>query len=436
MDRSPSHNKARDEKVRLMQERQKYWMQQRETASKKKDVQADSQLASGKSASRSVNNKQSQSKRGKSDEVLLWTAKKPDAVHDGFVVRKQSAKSDKIASARSTSSKSGSVSNRPNSRTSSLDILSKSDVKKYSKHEAKVDQFTSTPDRKSAANDELDMIIASDISSIKIGSLENQPISNLAKRNEYDKLNYTSLNNRKVDMDEQISKSSSTFTYQSQDNFSDPRINEQGQNNKYSMHCCPMCKKLMHQQSNLPFLIIPCGHNICAQCQPGQVYCPTCNAKIASVVENSTLSQVIKEYKKHEEREELARKEKEARKYVDEYDSLKTRCEVLSNKAEGVIETMEHITSELVGRKTKMKNMEERRQDLLEQIESLKEELSNCEIECKDNERECMELEVSYSKEKENLDLIENTLERVKQSKNRVKTLVHSLIPTFVFDDD
>ena len=97
---------------------------------------------------------------------------------------------------------------------------------------------------------------------------------------------------------------------------------------------------------------------------------------------------------------------------------------------------MEHITSELVDRKTKMKNMEERRQDLLEQIENLKEELSNCEIECKDNQRECMDLEISYSKEKENLDLIENTLERVKQSKNRVKTLVRSLVPTFAFDDD
>ena len=314
MDRS--HNKVRDEKVRLMQERQKYWMKQRETASKKKDVQADSKLASGRSTSRSVNKQQQQSKSGKSDEVLLWTAKNPDAVHEGFVVRKQSARSDKIASARSTSSKSG----------------SEADVKKYSKYEAKFDQFTSTPDRKSAATGELDNKIASEVSSMKIGSPENQPIANLAKRNEYDKFNYTSLNDRKVDMAEQISKSNSTLSYQSQDNFSDARLSEQELNNKYSMHCCPLCKKLMHQQSNLPFLIIPCGHNICAQCQPGQACCPTCNAKIASVVENNTLSQVIKEYKKHEEREELARKEKEARKFVDEYDSLKTRCEVLSSK--------------------------------------------------------------------------------------------------------
>ena len=44
------------------------------------------------------------------------------------------------------------------------------------------------------------------------------------------------------------------------------------------------------------------------------------------------LSEVIAKHKKQQQKEELAQKEQEARKYIDEYDNLKTRHDVLQSK--------------------------------------------------------------------------------------------------------
>ena len=108
----------------------------------------------------------------------------------------------------------------------------------------------------------------------------------------------------------------------------------------------------------------------------------------------------------------------------------------LLGKAENVLETMESITANLVQSKRSMKTIEEKKAEIRHKISCLKEELSNCEMEFADHEKICNELEVSYSKEKDNLELIENTLDRVKQSKERVKQLILSYIPSFRFEDD
>lgn len=83
-----------------------------------------------------------------------------------------------------------------------------------------------------------------------------------------------------------------------------------------------------------------------------------------------------------------------------------------------------------------MKATDERKAELLFKINTLQEELSTNEAEHKNQQQICSELEISYSKEKENLDMIENTLDRVKQSKERVRQLVLNYIPTFRFEDD
>ena len=97
---------------------------------------------------------------------------------------------------------------------------------------------------------------------------------------------------------------------------------------------------------------------------------------------------------------------------------------------------MENITANLVQAKKNIKANKDRKADIHHRICCLKEELSMCETEHVNFEKECNELELSYSKEKENLDMIENTLDRVRQSKDRVKQLILGYIPSFRFEDE
>ena len=264
------------------------------------------------------------SKKGK--DVLLWTAKTPDAIHDGFVVRKQlSTRSDKSGKSMSSRSRAD---ERPRSGKSNTMISASSSNSKEIMGEKRKEHRTSTPDK--LKDSQLPVTqLAKEISSINVSTSDTL----YAASHDDISSSYDSQKYRNVADDETLPASSiNKHPYTSKAERFDQRKEEKTSSAIFSMHCCPSCRKLMYQKSHFPFLIIPCGHNICSQCCAEQSICPTCNAKIKSTVENVTLSHVITEHKKQEEKEELARRENEARKYINEYDSLKTRCEVLSCK--------------------------------------------------------------------------------------------------------
>lgn len=327
--------KARDEKIKLMNDRQKQWMEERRST---KSIERPNNMSQGKStysaqgniSQRSSKSKKqsSSSEKKSSNEMLLWTAKSQDAINDGFVVRKPPGKYDGRTSSRSSKS---SPTSQPGTGRTTARIKGERGVDKYDTL-SKNERLTSTPDR--GDNAAKDLQLSKDISSIRIAN-ESKNIKQFdtseMDKNNYDKFKYSSFNAAEMENRNGYMGLSPGSNFESI-NETDIKLNKQKGSSIFAMHCCPLCKKLMSIQSHRPFLIIPCGHNVCAQCQPSQTVCPTCSAKVLSSVENTTLSHVIKEYKKQEEREELARKEQEARKFVEEYDSLKTRCDVLSCK--------------------------------------------------------------------------------------------------------
>ena len=334
MKRSQQQNelKARDEKIKLMNDRQKQWMEERKSnksaevgrTTKNNNFQANQEDMSQRSSKNKKQNSTLDKKNSK--EVLLWTAKNPDVVNEGFVVRKPPGKSDGSLSSRSSKIASSS---RPSSSRLKADKESKS----YRTSEGSPDLLTSTPER-AFNNVTGEMQISKELSSIRLSEAKADgrlPGGN-DSINAYDKLKYSTFNEdvRQSHVNYRDFRSISGNDTVKKIN---QKVSDQKGNSAFTMHCCPLCRKLMSLQSHRPFLIIPCGHNICAQCQPAQTECPTCNTQVSSTVENATLSHVIREYKKQEEREELARKEEEARKFVEEYDSLKTRYDVLSCKS-------------------------------------------------------------------------------------------------------
>ena len=320
--------KARDEKIKLMNDRQKQWMEERKnTRPKNFEALNQSKLAGDISHLLSKPKKQNYSReKKKSNEVFLWTAKTSEAVNDGFVVRKPPGKSYDRKSSRSSTSKG---TNRPRSCRSTGRYESDQGPEGSRKSHEVQNHLTSTPVR-TISNSSADLGISEEFSSIGISkSINKERLHDRAENvNDYDRHQYSSVSDHELE-----SKSSdSGFNASSNYGLADSNANQWRTNNTFTMHCCPNCKILMNLQSHRPYLIIPCGHNICAQCQPSQSECPTCRTKISSSVENSALSHVIIEYKREEERKELARKEQEAKKFIEEYDSLKTRCDVLSCK--------------------------------------------------------------------------------------------------------
>lgn len=328
-----NENKDRDDKIKLMQDRQRQWMEQR---SRNSDQESDRPNNKPSSATLLTRRPMSGRAKPKSDskksnkDVLLWTSKNPEAIHDGFVVRKQSsARSDK--SNKGLSSRNRDDDGRPGSGRRS----GKSDKRTYANStnsnemdEKRKEHRTSTPDN--LKDRQLPVTqLAKEISSINVSTSDRLYASSHDDiPSSYDSKKYRNI----ADDDIMPASSVNTQPYISKEARLDQKKEEKTSSPMFSMHCCPSCRKLMYQQSHFPFLIIPCGHNICSRCCSEQSACPTCNAKIKSTVENVTLSHVISEHKKQEEKEELAKRENEARKYINEYDSLKTRCEVLSCK--------------------------------------------------------------------------------------------------------
>lgn len=94
-------------------------------------------------------------------------------------------------------------------------------------------------------------------------------------------------------------------------------------------HVCSSCKNLMAAPHS-PVAIIPCGHTFCQICVGEYSKCPQCQSEVFSTAPNTVMQQIIEDFRKKQEKERLQLLEEQTRKYVVEYQNLNLRCEGLA----------------------------------------------------------------------------------------------------------
>ena len=104
-------------------------------------------------------------------------------------------------------------------------------------------------------------------------------------------------------------------------------------NDGMSSHDCAVCGKLMTAPLHTPTAIIPCGHTFCKTCMTDCSKCPTCQSRVSSTAVNTVLQQIIASFKEEKEKERLQQLEEQTRKYVNEFEGLNMRQEILTGKS-------------------------------------------------------------------------------------------------------
>lgn len=200
-------------------------------------------------------------------------------------------------------------------------------------------------------------------------------------------------------------------------------------------HSCPLCEKLMTGPRHTPMAAIPCGHTYCQTCLRDCKKCPTCQTVVKSTAVNTVMQQIITDFKVQKEKERLQKLEEQTRQYVEEYQSLALRCNALNGEAESVLNTMEEVTEQLLDEKKLMKKLQMDEDELKQKINRLQTELDGIKVKQENCQGRCHDLEHQYNEEKERLSMIEDTVQRIGKSKERVKMMVHNFAPALNLDD-
>ena len=108
---------------------------------------------------------------------------------------------------------------------------------------------------------------------------------------------------------------------------------------------------------------------------------------------------------------------------------------IFSDEAESILSNMEGVTEQLLDEKKLMKKLEMDKGELKEKINRLQNQLDAIKVKEEDCQNRCQELEIRYNEEKERLSLVEDTLQRIGKSKERVKMMVHNFAPSLNLDD-
>ena len=281
-------NKDRNlvEKVDKLKERQDRWMNERaeskQSASKKF---VHSSLKSNDSTTTYHHQKKSsQQDAVKKEEAVVWTTNS-SSKYNGFVVRNGS----------------GSSRNQPNSNrtpsTKSTKMFTHTSLKKEKSSRPVSAQSTNFKLSKQGVED----VGENDNSDESLSASFTEHMSNL-KFKAYDEEKYSRAD---------LKTENSTKT-------------------KYMLnHSCPGCKQVMIEIDRKPQMVFPCGHSFCAKCLNGKPRCLDCNCEIISYQTNESLLAVIQQFKQKQDREELEMKEKQARRFIDEYNNFNSRIGIL-----------------------------------------------------------------------------------------------------------
>ncbi|XP_031569406.1 kinesin-like protein KIN-7M, chloroplastic [Actinia tenebrosa] len=197
-----------------------------------------------------------------------------------------------------------------------------------------------------------------------------------------------------------------------------------------STHLCPVCNSLMSGSRHTPMALIPCGHTLCQVCLRDCKKCPTCQSRISSSAVNTVLQQIIAGFIAQKEKKRLEKMEIETRKYVDEYQSLSVRSNALAEEADAILNGMEDLTEQLFQEKKMYKKIQVDNEDLTKKIQELQKQLEKNQIKMTESKEACENLESQYEEEKQRLALVEDTVKTIRQSKERVKMLVHNFAPS------
>ena len=108
---------------------------------------------------------------------------------------------------------------------------------------------------------------------------------------------------------------------------------------------------------------------------------------------------------------------------------------VLSGEAESVLNTMEEVTEQLLDEKKLMKKLQMDEEELKQKINRLQTELDGIKVKQENCQERCQGLEHQYNEEKERLSMIEDTVQRIGKSKERVKMMVHNFAPALNLED-
>ena len=298
MSRRPAGNRTDEnitEKVRKMKERQRQWMEERESAKHSEATKNSARLTS--------NNVQPRKKRsepsGNKSSSLAWISK--DDYHHSS--KKSGGKSSRGGSRDLTSRESG--------YSSPPQVNNKRNL----------DSNRSRESRKSETS-----ITGYDDGQQKSTRTPNSPITN----------QYTMLNNNQTTNETGLFNSLADkiterlqMKEQNRQEFIEPVETNHKTERPMSSHVCSSCKNLMAAPHS-PVAIIPCGHTFCQLCVSEYSKCPQCQSEVFSTAPNTVMQQIIEDFRKKQEKERLHQLEEQTRKYVVEYQNLNLRCEGLA----------------------------------------------------------------------------------------------------------
>ena len=108
---------------------------------------------------------------------------------------------------------------------------------------------------------------------------------------------------------------------------------------------------------------------------------------------------------------------------------------IFSDEAESILSNTEGVTELLLDEKKLMKKLEMDKGELKEKINHLQSQLDAIKVKEENCQNRCQELEIRYNEEKERLSLIEDTVQRIGKSKERVKMMVRNFAPSLNLDD-
>jgi hypothetical protein len=299
MSRKPAGNKVDEnihEKVRKLKERQRHWMEERESAKHSDATKKSSHSTSDSSQSRKKRNETT----GNKSSSLAWVSKE-----DYHVVsnKKLGGKSSRGTSRDLTSRESGYGSPPQLNSKRNLDSNRSRASRKSETSIAGYDdgQHKSTRDPNSPAGNQYSMMI-------------NNQTSNGAE----------SFNNLADKISERLQ-----VKEQKRLEVNERVVTGNKDKKPMSNHVCSGCNNLMAAPHS-PIAIIPCGHTFCQICVSEYSKCPQCQSEVFSTAPNTVMQQIIEDFRKKQEKERLHQLEEQTKKYVEEYQNLNLRCESLA----------------------------------------------------------------------------------------------------------
>ena len=300
MSRKPAGNIKTDanisEKVRKMKERQRQWMEERESA-KHSDAKK-----STRSTSDSIQTRKKHSETtGTKADSLAWISKDDYQTSN---IKQVKGKSSRGANRDLSSRESGygsppRVNNKRN-----------------------LDSNRSRESRKSETS-----IAGYDDGQHKSTRAPNSPV---AVSNKYSMLNNQTTNGAESfnNLADKIAERLQ-MKEQKRQEFIEPVTPSHKNDKLMSSHVCSGCNNLMAAPHS-PTAIIPCGHTFCQLCVSEYSKCPQCQSEVFSTAPNTVMQQIIEDFRKKQEKERLHQLEEQTRKYVEEYQNLNLRCDGLA----------------------------------------------------------------------------------------------------------